>query len=221
MTEPPGSGAPGDHPPGWGQPGYGPAGHEPQSPKTGLVVTAIAAVALLLVGGAVAVLLLQRSDDAACAASSATGCTEPTDTGEPTETTQTGEPTETTGGSAAAYCLDMESFQQQYANLDFTALDDEGLDQLIAGLEALKPNAPAEVEAELNTYVGGLKELQDLLADLDISLDQLYDPLVLQQKAQEWTVAENQRLQRLSGRLISEEFQSSGRALDDDYRERC
>ena len=66
-----------------------------------------------------------------------------------------------------------------------------------------------------------MESFQQQYADLDISLDQLYDPLVLQQKAQEWTVAENQRLQRLSGRLISEEFQSSGRALDDDYRERC
>ncbi len=179
-------------------------------------VVAIAAIVVLVAGGVLAVVLVANdSPEPPCSALLVDGCTPPTDD------TTSGQPTETTQGGESTYCEKMGLIQTQFTNLQAGSMSDDNLNDMVTGLQELKPIAPNEVTDDFDTFVSGMQSVQDLLDELDITFEQFQDPEFLTSHAGSWTPDQRQQIVDLSTKLSDPAFTAAGTAIDEDFRSRC
>jgi hypothetical protein len=193
------------------------------------VAIALAAILVFVVGGVLAVVLLTGGDDAQLTAvnetTSSTTDWAPDTTTTSGETTTSGVTTTTEAGSTPVrqtrYCKKMSILQLTFSNFRSGTLTDFDFDEMVAGLDALTPIAPAEVAPDLDTFVGGLTSMQSLLDKLDITFEQFQDVAFLTDAAEDWTPEQVQQIQNVTTQLTDPAFVSAGTDIDTHYRTRC
>lgn len=108
------------------------------------------------------------------------------------------------GGSAAGFCDRADTFDEQFAQLEeqFDGSETpsaEIFDQAADAIEDLADEAPSEIEGDMRTVSGGVREIAEIFGEIDLS-----DPEALSDPANAGTLAE-----------LSERMETLGEEVED------
>jgi hypothetical protein len=106
------------------------------------------------------------------------------------------------GGDGADFCEQATAFDEQFAELEEQFDGDElptaeAFEQAAAAIDDLADDAPEEIEGDMRTVSGAVREIAEIFGEIDLS-----DPEALTDPANAGALAElNERMESLGGEV--------------------